>query len=629
FFHDSIDVDPDPNTKYMLISMGDIDLFVLKLDANGDFMWATRFGGIDEDYGDELVLIDDKIFVSGRFELSFNVKVNSTSQTYQSKGYKDAFLMCMNTSGNVLWNRTFGGTASDYARGLAADSLKNVYLTGSYRFTVDFAPGPSVKNKTSAGYQDVFILSLDSLGNFRWVNVNYCPGTNHPAAITIDKNQDLIVSSDFNGIIDVNPDSAITQNITTHGNHDILLQKFNSNGTLLWYKHIGGNKFDRIYALATDTAGNIYGTGAFGDTVDFDPGTGVANRISQGYFDGFLFRYSPQADFVWVRTFPAVEFVTPAHIRVTENNEIFSSGRHNKGMTVNVGGSNQIFATGGNYDGYLLKHDINGTGLFASTLGNYREDAILSFAINNNDELVTTGFFGNIVDFDLGPSTHSITAPGIGKQLFIAKYSQCPYTKIDVIESCEPIVWRNGNLYSSSNSSATFTVNNPTGCDSVYQLDFTRKTVKTQVINLGSALTVNEYWAYYQWIDCATMTPIAGATQQNFIPAQAGSYAVIVTKDGCTDTSSCTLFSGLDLKENFEQNISIYPNPTKGDIHIELDNNLSINSIEIFNTSGQSLKRIQVENQPELDVNIKGKSGIYILRIIGDQKMYYWKVIKL
>ncbi|MCT4622444.1 MAG: SBBP repeat-containing protein, partial [Schleiferiaceae bacterium] len=133
FFHDSIDVDPDPNTKHILKSMGDIDLFVLKLDANGDFVWATRFGGTDEDYGDELVLIDDKIFVSGRFELSFNVKVNFTSQTYQSKGYKDVFLMCMNTSGNVLWNRTFGGPASDYARGLTADSLKNVYLTGSYR----------------------------------------------------------------------------------------------------------------------------------------------------------------------------------------------------------------------------------------------------------------------------------------------------------------------------------------------------------------------------------------------------------------------------------------------------------------------------------------------------------------
>ena len=68
-----------------------------------------------------------------------------------------------------------------------------------------------------------------------------------------------------------------------------------------WVKSIGGDDTDGVNAIAVDSAGNIYVTGSFKETVDFDPSSAVSNLTSTGYSDVFLAKYDSIGAFVWAK----------------------------------------------------------------------------------------------------------------------------------------------------------------------------------------------------------------------------------------------------------------------------------------------------------------------------------------
>lgn len=168
------------------------------------------------------------------------------------------------------------------------------------------------------------------------------------------------------------------------------------------------------------------------------------------------------------------------------------------------------------------------------------------------------------------------------------------------------------------------TANNTCGSSTAASQNLSVMAINATVTQTGATLSANESGASYQWINCSDNTIVQGAIQQSFTPSTQGQYAVIVTKNGCTDTSSCTnvSFVGIDETKNNDV-VSIYPNPASDQAHIRLSEQIAGNiELQIIDVTGRLiyLNTIPVseKGQTETIQTTSFRNGVYHIRIFKD-----------
>jgi hypothetical protein len=199
------------------------------------------------------------------------------------------------------------------------------------------------------------------------------------------------------------------------------------------------------------------------------------------------------------------------------------------------------------------------------------------------------------------------------------------YYSIDNESICEgdSLLWI-GNYYSIAGQYFA-NYQTVTSCDSIYELNLNIIIIDTSITQNGTTLTANASGADYQWITCGVIDTIPGEISQSYTATANGSYAVIITQNGCIDTSSCYNITSVGIKEPYlQQNIAIYPNPTTGIISILGKN---IESIEIVNIEGQMIKLIKWNNEKyNIDLSARPK-GIYMIKIITEKGITIKKIV--
>ena len=251
-------------------------------------------------------------------------------------------------------------------------------------------------------------------------------------------------------------------------------------------------------------------------------------------------------------------------------------------------------------------------------------------------------------------------------------------TSTDMISSCDPITWLDGNTYSTNNNTATHTIQNVVGCDSVITLDFT---LLPTTYGIDSVIAVNEYtwidgityfasnntatytilnqwgcdsiitlnlfiqfveigvhqngpvlsvvadYGTFQWVECPDYNIISGATDSVFVPVQNGSYAVIVTQNGYTDTSDCIVVNNVGIEEPELIGISLYPNPTSDVLNIDKGNNASL-QITIMNSTGAMVHQSKSTDQITTINMAQMATGTYIVTLQNELGIKVERVIK-
>ena len=169
----------------------------------------------------------------------------------------------------------------------------------------------------------------------------------------------------------------------------------------------------------------------------------------------------------------------------------------------------------------------------------------------------------------------------------------------------------NGTEY--FNSGVYFdTLSSIQGCDSVVTLNLTINEVETEVIQTGPNLVTTATNATYQWINCHTGNPISGETSQSFTANFNGSYAVIVTQNGCSDTSACFEVTGVGIPELTSADINIYPNPSNGSFTVELPDS-PVTQFTVLNMQGSIIYQKQLTNNRKVEINLDApKRHIYL-----------------
>ncbi len=148
----------------------------------------------------------------------------------------------------------------------------------------------------------------------------------------------------------------------------------------------------------------------------------------------------------------------------------------------------------------------------------------------------------------------------------------------------------------------------------------------TQTVN---TLTANQVSASYQWINCDTDLPISGATAQSYLPTVNGNYAVEITSGTCVEISECIVFDTLGLEDFSESEVSIYPNPVKTNLFVEIVNNTDTIVLELLDFSGKLILQKRFENEQSISLQMKDlSSGIYFLKVSSSKNTGTYKVVK-
>ncbi len=194
-------------------------------------------------------------------------------------------------------------------------------------------------------------------------------------------------------------------------------------------------------------------------------------------------------------------------------------------------------------------------------------------------------------------------------------------TGTDIILACDNYTWIDGITYTFNNNTATDTLVNAAGCDSIVTLDLTIHSTNVSVTVTAPSITANTASASYQWLDCTNnFAIIPGQTAQVFTATANGSYAVEITELGCVDTSVCTTISNIGIAKNNSGRMHVYPNPAHEVLHIA---NLWPNEVKrilLANALGQEVFILETnEAAVQIDTR-KLNAGIYILYVTTGSK---------
>ncbi len=201
-------------------------------------------------------------------------------------------------------------------------------------------------------------------------------------------------------------------------------------------------------------------------------------------------------------------------------------------------------------------------------------------------------------------------------------------TGTDVQTACDSYTWIDGNTYTSNNNSATFTLTNAAGCDSVVTLDLTIDTVNIVVTNNSPTLVAEDTSGTYQWVNCDdSYSPIAGETDASYTAIANGNYAVILTQNGCTDTSACEIIDNVGLNNKYlADEIIVSPNPSSGQFSVT--SSVMIQKITVIDNMGRIVNTFNVNDLKTLVELSEFAKGSYIITITTSQGVTTKNVIK-
>lgn len=197
-----------------------------------------------------------------------------------------------------------------------------------------------------------------------------------------------------------------------------------------------------------------------------------------------------------------------------------------------------------------------------------------------------------------------------------------------VVSACDTYTAPDGQDYTTSGTKIAVIPNN-CGCDSTITIDLTINTVDVSTSLDNNTITANETDASYQWIDCADNSFIESETNNTYTALENGSYAVIVSKYECVDTSDCVTITLNNIQENeLSNNIKLYPNPTTGKLHVNLKKLYDDITINILDVSGKVIQELSYNSVMHIEFTLDERKGIYFIEIISDNNKAVLKIIK-
>lgn len=513
------------------------------------------------------------------------ISVNNPST---ANNQNDIFISKVDANGNFVWAKQLAGIDLKDATAVGVDAAGNVYTTGFFYGTIDFDPGVGVSNLISKGYNDIFISKLDASGNFVWAKQMGSLYGEIGYAIAVDSVGNVFTTGSFSGTCDFDPNAGVSNMTALVEN--IFISKLDTNGNFVWAKSMGGIAYNRGKVITLDASGNVYVGGTFGGTADFDPNAGVANLTSVGSFGGnedmFVLKLDSNGSYVWAKQFSGTGTKFIKGIAVDASGNVCTAGMFSGTVDFNPSAAvGNLSGPAFGDDGFISKLDVSGNFVWIKQLEGTIRD-VASLALDTAGNVYTTGnFFGDAqTDFDPGAGIYNLSVTHrFGDDTYILK-----------LDASGSFVWvkQIGGVPSVT-----------AGADTIGK--------SITVDGSGNIYTTGTFGSSTS--DSGDFDPNAGVS---LLTPTGGSADMFVHKMGQT---------ALGLSKNsIDSNISVYPNPSKGNFNIEVDENLIAAKATIYNLLGQKIKDFDLKTTTTTEFLNK---GIYLLEIEKDGSKTTQKLI--
>jgi hypothetical protein len=364
--------------------------------------WAIQAGGKYSDVGTAICIDNsNNVYITGHFQQDAMFGKKELS----SFGDTDIFLAKYNDKGELVWVRKAGShytrpiTITETGSDIAIDNSNNIYVTGNFKSHAVFDD----KELISSGNDDIFIAKYDENGSLMWLN--QIGGHLHDLckSITIDNNGHLLLAGKIQDKV-----SFGNHEIKVH-NNAIFVGKYKSSGELLWVETFNNSSFNTTSSIYSGIDNNIYITGYFYDSVNFDK-----KYVSQGLYDSYILMLSANGDVMWSCQLSGKNSIKSTSIATDKEGNIYAGGFFEgvlecKDKRVEAVDENDIF---------LMKFNKNRKLLWLKSAGGAGDDECHTMAIDEDKIYIAGDFWGNAF-FD-NDTIQAVDASDI----FIACYSK-------------------------------------------------------------------------------------------------------------------------------------------------------------------------------------------------------------
>jgi PKD repeat protein len=328
---------------------------------------------------------------------TYTVKLTVSGPGGAVEKIKTSYVIATAPPSGYFWTRRMGGADYDYAYAICADGNGNIYVTGCFENTVNFAQDWNGSDtKVSGGDQEIFITKIDTSGNYCWTHGIGGLGLDRAYAVCTDGSGNVYVAGSFEESVNFAEDWDDTDTKVSAGDWDIFITKIDASGNYLWTRRIGGSGYwDEARAICVDGTGDLYVAGYFSGTVNFAEDWGESDtKTNSGIF---VTKMDAGGNYLWTHRMGALDAYA---ICADVSGNVYVAGLFRG--TVNFAedwGGTETKTYSGCGDAFITKITSNGSYAWTHRIGSTWTDAANAICTDGSGNLYIAGEFGDTVNF--------------------------------------------------------------------------------------------------------------------------------------------------------------------------------------------------------------------------------------
>lgn len=622
-------------TTYNNSSIYGTDGIIAKFDSNGQRVWGTYYGGVENDKINGLVIDkQDNVIITGESYSSTNIATVGSFKPIKSPHPNstgenaDAFLVKFNSAGVRLWGTYFGGIEDDSAYDIDIDSNSNIYIVGKTNssseisFNSNFQTALNKELTTIPDRPDAFIVKFNSNGNIIWGT--YAGGEDDDSFTSIKVSENyLVVAGNTRSLNHISTSGVFQENkyVTNIPSTEGTIYKFTLNGGRLWSTYFSGELGAEIKSIEVDDENNVYiGGYTYSHNNIATPGS-FDDDNPEWWDTGFIVKFGNNGKRIW-GTY--VGLFSDIHFLKFKNNHLYVSGRGGNDTSITTPCAYRRNASN---EGYLGKFSKNCELIFGTYIGGFdRVNEFNKICFDNNNDIIV----GGDAEQNNGIADSNSYQPVINGQsnFYLIKFKETTATGLPDLESNSPVCigktlqlkasggtnyfWTGPNGFTSTNQNPTITnatttnsgeysclITGTGGCDDTQKITVFIGDIEAPVPTITTLPAITG--------DCNTIIntipsamdacagQITGTTTNPLSYSLPGTYTIVWNYDDGNGNSS---------KQNQTVTITNQPLPTVNSPQTFCANqNATINDIQI---TGQNIKWYDTQTAGALLSNTTG-----------------------
>lgn len=418
-----------------LISIRDADVFVARYDPSGALVWAKSEGGSDADVPSSVAAFDDgSAVVVGTFANQMVLGEGEPGRTsLAAAGGDDIFVARHAADGTLSWATAIGGASADLNPVAAVTSDGSIVVAGTFSATAVFGAGTAEETRlSSTAKYEIFVARYGDDGTLEWAVSAGGSGNDEPGGIATAADGSAIVTGSFQNLATFGAGEANETALTSSGQRDAFVARYNDDGTLAWVKQIFGSDRAQGTCASTLADGSVIVAGWFVGSINLGVGEpGLTSVTAVGHRDVFVAHYLADGTFDWVATGGGVFDEQPVSITALADGSSTALGT----IEWDQSGHDAVFGAGEPGETHIVSSDLP-PGTTTSFAAHFAPDGSLDYAksiatvavtggagTSGGESLVTGAFTGAIL-FGVGEQNQTQLRASAGTgvtDVFIAR----------------------------------------------------------------------------------------------------------------------------------------------------------------------------------------------------------------